>query len=170
MDNAIQLDWKTFTIPVDKLNDSLKLLFGSDYDGIVCEEDSFYVVFKASPTQIEQDELNNFWNTVTPQQFSPTLRDIISQKINDASVFGRTVILDFAVENVQMGITQANKTRDVSNYCANVQRYLESGSIYAAVAEIDELTAAGVPANLAPFITADRLAIYKARLETWLSS
>ena len=170
MEHFITLQWKPFSVPVDKLLPALRALLSSNFDGIVCRENDFDVVFLAEISPEDQNALSVFWDGVTEQQFSPTLREIISKSINDASVFGRAMILDAAVENVEMGITQAGKTREVANYCANVQRYLESGSLYAAVAEIDDLLAAGVPAELSPFITADRLNIYKTRINDYLAT
>lgn len=170
MNNSVTLSWKEFNVPTDKLNNALKEILLENYDGLVCEPEQFYVIFKTPPTQPEIDTLTNFWNEVTEQQFSPTLREIISNSINEASVFGRTLILDAAVENVEMGITQAGKTREVADYCADIQRYLESGSLYAATAEIDELILAGVPAELSPFITQARLEAYKQKIEDFLAS
>lgn len=168
MEKGIILQWKAFSIPMDKLNSSFRLLIGSNYDGLICNTEDFYVTFKEVPTQQEIDTVNTYWSQVTQEQFNPSLREIISGKINDASVFGRTLILDAAVENVEMGITQAGKTREVADYCADVQRYLESGSLYAALSKIEEMISLGVPQNLAPFITEERLLNYKSKIEAYL--
>lgn len=164
MENSILLTWKSFSISVDKLNARLKEIVGTNYDGLICGPDSFWVVFKTSPSLEEENALNTYWNGVTEAQFSVTLREQIQKKINESSVFGRTMILDFMVENVELGITQAGKTIPVADYLFNLQRYVESGSLYAAIAEIDRLTNAGVPADLNPFVTAQRLATYKTRI------
>lgn len=165
----IELNWKQFYIPVDKLNSILKTIVGNNYDGLVCYSENFFVSFKEEPIENEINLVLQFWNTVTPQQFSPSLREIIAGKINEASVFGRTLILDFAVENVQMGITQAQKTREVADYLRGVQRYLESGSLYAALAATNEMISGGVPSNLAPFVTQQRLELYRDRIEDFLN-
>lgn len=164
----VTLTWKSFSIPVDRLHKALKTLIGSNYDGLICRSDDFDVVYKVEPTEQELTILNNYWDTVVEQQFNPSLKEIISGKINEASAFGRALILDFAVENVQMGVTQAGKTRNVADYLSNLQRYVESGSLYAAVAEIDSLVNATVPSNLAPFVTSERLLTYKARIVAFL--
>lgn len=165
---SITLQWKTFEVPVDKLDKTLREILDSNYDGLICGPDNFQVVFKETPTQEETDAVTNFWTQVTQQQFSPTLRDIISGKINDAVIFGQAVILDAAVENVQMGVTQAGKTKAVADYCGNIQRYLQTGSLYAVLTEIDALIAAGVPPELSPFITSDRLLSYKTKVMVFL--
>lgn len=168
MEKYIVLQWKQFSVPVDRLNLVLKNLVGSNYDGLICNPEDFYVVFKEVPEQEAANVVINFWNNAVEQQFSPSLREIISGIINNASVFGNALILDFAVENVQMGITQAGKTKLVADYCANVQRYLQSGSLYAAITEIDSLVNAGIPENLAPFITTQRLNSYKSKIAQYL--
>lgn len=170
MENSITLQWKEFNVPVERLTITLKSLLGSNYDGIVCETKSFNVMFKEMPLEDEINTLNNYWNGVTQTQFSPTLREIIASKINEASCFGRALILDAAVENVELGITQAGKTRAVANYCSNIQRYLESGSLYAAIEELNRLILEVPPTELSPFITVDRLNEYKSKIVTFLSS
>ena len=170
MENSIDLIWKEFSVPVDKLNLRLKEILGHNYDGFICGPESFTVVFNTSPTEGEQDTLISYWDGVTESQFSPTIRDVIQQRINDSSVFGRSLILDFMVENVELGITQADKTIPVADYLFNLQRYVESGSLYAAIAEIDRLLNAGVPSNLSPFVTVDRLNTYKAKINVFIEN
>lgn len=166
----IILNWKSFNVPTDKLATILRNLLSENYDGLVCTEENFTVMFKEEASQEDIDNLNEFWDNATELQFAPSLRDIISDKINEASVFGRALILDFAVENVQIGITQANKTREVADYCRKIQRYLESGSLYAALAEIDDMINAGVPSELNPYVTQAKLLIYRQKIEDFLAS
>ncbi len=169
MNNAVLLQWKEFNVPVERLKSILKNLLGSNFDGIICEPEQFYVVFIESPSQGEIDQVTEFWDNATEIQFSPSLKEIITVKINEASTFGRALILDFAVENVQMGITQAGKTRDVADYLAKIQRYLESGSLYAALAEANDLITAGVPSELNPYVTDVRLTTYRDRIQAFLT-
>lgn len=166
----ITLNWKSFNVPTDRLASILKNLLSYNYDGIICTEENFSVMFKEEPSTEDLDNLHEFWENATEIQFGPSLREIISEKINEASVFGRTLILDFAVENVQMGITQANKTREVADYCRKIQRYVESGSLYAAIAEIDDMISTGVPGTLSPYVTEARLLIYKQKIEDFIVS
>lgn len=162
------MQWKSFSVPVDRLNNILKIMVGPEYDGLICDNEQFQIVFKDSPDQSMVDTINTFWAQATAPQFSPSLAEIISGKINDAMLFGQSLILNAAVENVEMGITQVGKTKDVADYCTNIQQYLQSGSMYAALTEINALINAGVPSNLSPFITADRLNSYKNKIQTYL--
>lgn len=169
MENSVVLLWKEFSIPTDRLMVVLKNLLSDNYDGLVCEPDQLHVVFHDEVTQEDLSALTTFWSQVTEVQFSPSLHEIISQKINGASAFGRALILDFAVDNVQLGVTQAGKTRAVSDYCRALQRYLESGSLYAAVEQINEMLTAGAPLELSPFVTAARLTSYRDRILGYLA-
>lgn len=166
----LTLQWKQFHVPTDKLAAALKNILTSNYDGMICREQDFDVVFRYTISTEDFEALNDFWDTVTELQFSPTLREIVAKRINDASVFGRSLILDVAVENVEMGITQSGKTRAVADYVADVQRYLESGSLYAALSSIDEKINAGPPAELTPFITIERLTATRAKIQDWLDA
>jgi hypothetical protein len=65
----------------------------------------------------------------------PTLSEIIAGKVSDAIKFGTKLIIDAAVENIAMGITQSGKTKAVSDYLRSVQSYLREGSLHAAIAE-----------------------------------
>lgn len=86
---------------------------------------------------------------------------VVQQKIVDAIKFGHNLTVKFATENVLMGITQAGKTKEVSDYLADVTRYCQTGSLYEVINEIDRLIASGIPTNLSPFITVDRLNEFK---------
>lgn len=97
-----------------------------------------------------------------------TSQDIVRETVAAAIAFGQDLIVDFAAENVLMGITQAGKTKDVADYLSNVMRYAQSGSLYEVIAEVDRLVADGLPANLEPFITTARMAEFKSRVEAYL--
>lgn len=168
MEHMIVLEWKPFPIKVDRLGKALKGILSSNFDGLVCGPDSLQIMFKEAVTQEDADAVTTYWDGVTEITFSPSLREMISARLNEATVFGQTMILDFAVENVEMGITQAQKTKAVSDYCRGIQRYLQTGSLYAAVEAIQEMITAGVPAELAPFVTEARLITYRDRLNAYL--
>jgi hypothetical protein len=69
---------------------------------------------------------------------------------------------------VLAGITQANKTREVASYLANVQVLLNGGSLYGALEEIDSLLSGEIPSNISPFVTEQRLLDYKEIIEEYL--
>jgi hypothetical protein len=96
------------------------------------------------------------------------LEAVVKQSIINAINFGQNLIVEFATENVLMGITQAGKTKEVSDYLIDVMRYLQSGSLYGVINEVDRLLAEGVPSDLSPFITPNRLSQFKSRIVHYL--
>ena len=92
----------------------------------------------------------------------------IRKIIQDAIKFGNDIIIEFAAENIAMGITQLGKTKAVADYLADVMRYAQTGSLYEVLAEIQRLEGLGLPADLAPFITTERLALFKGKIQSYL--
>lgn len=90
--------------------------------------------------------------------------------IIEASIayFGE-ILIDISVENVLLGITQLGMTKDVSDYLADVIRYGQAGSLTEVIHEIDRLVAAGVPENLSPFVTEDKLSEMQVTLYIFLT-
>lgn len=98
-----------------------------------------------------------------------TMAQIVDAKILASIAFGFQVIKEAAAENVMAGITQAGKTREVSDYLAALERYLRSGSLYAAIQEIDDLKAdTQRPSDVAEFVTNDRLQNTRNKISTYL--
>lgn len=98
-----------------------------------------------------------------------TIHNIIDQKIKESTAFGKSIIDEFTVENVLLGITQAGKTRALSDYCHKLVHYISTGSLYAAVEQIDAMIAAGLDPSLSPFITEARLLSYKSKIVDFLT-
>ena len=114
---------------------------------------------------IHRPAFNAYQQTVGAEQEAKGLvRKIVSEAIS----FGSNLIIDFATENVLMGITQAGKTKEVADYLADVMRYAQSGSLYEVLAEVNRLQTAGLPAELAPFVTTDRMNEFKLKIEQYL--
>lgn len=93
----------------------------------------------------------------------------VNKALENAMEFGHKLLLDFSTQNVLNGITQAGKTKEVLNYLINVKSAIDTGSLYVAVAEIDDLILAGVPVDLDPFINETILNTFKARIIAFLS-
>lgn len=92
----------------------------------------------------------------------------IRQIVRNARIFGEDLIDTFATENILMGITQAGKTKAVSDYLADVTRYAQTGSLYEVINEIDRLIALGIPSDLSPFVTNQRMNDFKQKVITYL--
>jgi hypothetical protein len=97
------------------------------------------------------------------------MAEIIKQTIGDAMNFGNNLILEFAAENVLLGITQAGKTKAVADYLADVTRYAQTGSLYEVLNEIHRLESLGLPQNLEPFVTQARINLFKQKILDYLT-
>jgi hypothetical protein len=69
-----------------------------------------------------------------------------------------------------MGITQVGKTRALIIYCHRLLHFIETGSLYAALDELEVLLAdtSQSKTDLSPFVTNDRLNAAKAALRSYL--
>jgi hypothetical protein len=85
--------------------------------------------------------------------------------VNKAKVFAESVIITAAAENIRLGITQAGKTKLVADTLKDLVYYLQSGSLYEAMAAIDAVV---VTPEMSPFITAERLLIFKNKIRAYL--
>lgn len=96
--------------------------------------------------------------------------ELAEQAIINARKFGNDLAALFAKENVVMGITAAGKTRAVTDYCHKLEHYMTTGSLYAAIEEINSMIAdITLPLlSLSPFVTTARLNTYKAKIQTYL--
>lgn len=120
------------------------------------------------------DELSNedqtaLANVVSSHSTNPALADIVDAKIRQATAFGEGILKDFTIENVLLGITQAGKTRAVSDYCHKLSHYISTGSLYAAMEQVDVMINAGIDESLAPFVTEARLLTYKSKIAIFLA-
>lgn len=166
----ITLQWKSFAVDLEKVNSTFKELIGANYDGIIARSEDLTVNFLQDYSTQEEQDLLSFWNSVTETTFEPTSEELTTEMMTRAIEFGNQLILTASVENVMMGITQAGKTNAVADFGEKLFRYLQTGSLYASITEIDSLIANGLPVELEPFITEERLTDYKNRILAYLGS
>lgn len=88
-------------------------------------------------------------------------KDYAESIVSNAIERGKELLIEFASENVLMGITAAGKTKAVADYLQNIDRYARTGSLYECVNEIDTLIAGEIPVDLSPFVTETRLLNFK---------
>jgi len=102
--------------------------------------------------------------------FAPTPDQIVAKSLRNAERFGKDLIEDFKKGNVLSGITQAGKTKAVADYCHRLEHYIGTGSLYAALAEIDVMLAdITLPLlNLSPYVTTTKLNEFKAKIQAYL--
>lgn len=90
---------------------------------------------------------------------------MVRETIASATIFGQNLILEFATENVLLGITQMGMTTHVRTATAGVVNALQTGSLYDAISE-----AKAIPAEKkdATFVTDARLLIFINKIESYL--
>lgn len=166
----ITLQWKTFNVSLDRFHKYLQL--NNNYDGMIADDYNLKVTFKTPESSEDITYVNIYWNNITEVSENTPNADEIKENVRNilqnAKNFGKQLVEDIAVENILMGITQAGKTKAVADYCKNVQLYLNTGSLYAALNEMDTLIAAGAPSILSPFITDARMIATRAKIASYL--
>lgn len=167
---SVSLDWKEFSVNLDKVNKHLKVTLSSNYDGMLCDENSAQVMFFDTCSEEDLALINSYWDGLTSSSFDPSMSEIVLSKIEQAQVFGDQLMRDFAVENVLAGITQAGKTTVVTNYLHKLSHYIMTGSLYAAISEIDAIIAdtSDAKTSVSPFVTNDRMTSYKNKVQDYL--
>ena len=94
---------------------------------------------------------------------SPTLK--IQEVIENAITYGNRLLVEFAAENVLLGITQAGKTSEVMNKLTSVSDAVSTGSLYEAVSRIKAIPLSDYDST---FITMARLVLFANKIESYL--
>lgn len=143
-------------------------VLSSIFEGLSQDNNSsdFNCHFLLSLTVEQIQELENI--ILTHNGYPPTALSA-QNAIKNAINFGNQLIIEFASENVLMGITQAGQTKAVADYLVDVTRYAQTGALYEVINEVDRLSTAGLPPELAPFITQTRLDEFKQKILDYLS-
>jgi len=115
-----------------------------------------------SSTEIYGGELA-ILNAVVPA--NTPVQKLVERSINSAIIFGQRLVVEFAAENVLLGITQANKTNSVRKATAEVVGALATGSLYDAIAECRDVP---VESYDSTFVTAARLLLFVNKIEDYL--
>lgn len=163
---------KDFQMSAAKLDARFKSITSANYDGLVSDGTNFVVLWKnGNPADSDLAAIELYWRNLTQQVYNtPTAEEqtaYLANILKEARDFGNALIVQFSMENVAAGITSAGKTRAVADYCYKVQYYLSTGSLYAAVEEIEDRIQ-DIPEELAPFVTIQRLTIYLNKIKVYL--
>lgn len=167
----MNLSWKEFQVNLARMHKILKQDL-ENYDGMIADENILTIIFYETPSQGDIDYVTDYWASLTQiGELTPTPDEqlvYVENLVKNAIKFGQGLIINFAAKNVLEGITLAGKTREVATYLANIQVLLNSGSLYGAIDQINDLINEGVPSNLAPYVTEAKLEEYKALIEEYL--
>jgi hypothetical protein len=107
------------------------------------------------------------WEIVEDQEAidAANAQTALKQAVQGAINFGNQLLVDFAAENIKLGITQDGMTKTVRQNMAEVMSAISTGSLYDAIEEIDAIPA---EAKDDKYITDERLAVYKQRILDYL--
>ena len=126
--------------------------------------DKFRLITNEALTLDEELEFKTIAEAHTPDYVAGNIRNVIANAMD----FGQSLLVDFSSQNVLEGITQAGKTEAVLDYLGVVKTAIDTGSLYLVIAKIDSLLFEQVPTNLAPFVTVEKLNVFKAKIENYL--
>lgn len=130
--------------------------------GINKNSEGVQIILSEPPTE----QIISLIESLTPA----TSLDAAVAKIKKAMDFGTYVMVEFAAENMLLGIVSSGKTKEVADFLADANRYLSSGSLYEVSAEIDRLYGLAIfPEELAPFITKERLSAVQMKILEYLN-
>lgn len=94
----------------------------------------------------------------------------VASSIQAAAEFGQDLMRQYAAENVLMGITPAGATPAVANYLQVIVYYLNTGSLYAAIGQLNTMIAdtSAAKTSLSPYVTNERLYAYLNMIQIYL--
>lgn len=145
-------------------------------------DDYFFEKYEIEDSRQSEFE-NKGFTVVSPEDFSTIMgaisitaynsavnpiSGIVNVSIMAAENFGLQLMNQFVIENVLMGITQAGKTVSVTTYLHKLSHYMMTGSLYAAIIEVDSIIADTGKDSLSPFVTNDRMIVYKHKIQDYL--
>lgn len=168
--NSIDLNWPLFSVNLEKIKNDMRQKCSVNFDGLICNNTTCSVIFKDTIADADTTIVNNYWSGLTAAYFQPTMSDMVDASLANATAFGATLIEAFKKSNVMAGITVYNKTKPVSDYLHWMNHYLEQGSLYAAIQQIDIYLADTNRASLglSPFVTDDVLTNCKHQIQDYL--
>ena len=137
----------------------------SNIISISTSDDNFSIFFETALSNEEKLLLDELVNNHELEDYTT----IITNKILSSIEFGKTMLVEFATNNVINNITQSGKTKQVADYLGSLSYLLNSGSLYAAIEEMDRLITEGVPVELSPYVTEEIINYYKQKILEFLS-
>lgn len=135
------------------------------FEGIVSEENGDFEIIIGELSVDDQTILDALIanHKVNPDNPYVTI-------VDNAIDFFQEIMITYAAHNITSGITQAGKTKEVSDYMKNVMHYGQSGSLYEVIHEIDRLLDAGIPASLDPYVSIAICNCLKTKINNYLTS
>lgn len=110
------------------------------------------------------------FKVVSPEEYDAYTKAVypylkVQEVIEDAIIQGDKLLVEFAAENVLLGITQAGKTSEVMEKLASVNDAISTGSLYEAISRIKAIPVEDYDTT---FITQARLLTFIHKIEQYL--
>lgn len=181
-EHILELNKKEFEIKLHHLKNYFKNISG--FVGVNEVGDKYELVFNIPVTVEMEHDIYDLYNQINNLTFSDLVLTELTKTTGDsAEDFGKTLLSEFRGENIKMGITQAgfsgkvlsvlSERFDIENngYPISLKDTIETGTLYEALSVLDFLISKcdnGDYNDLAPFITSERLTIFKQKILEYL--
>lgn len=173
----IQLEFNKSINNIGKLSVELKAN-NSKFDSLTVRGDMLYLNYSSSLLQPEIDSISNLVNNFVEISVQEQTKNYL---LADVDAFITDLEAEFAAENMLLGITQAGKTGAVLGVMServtlagetrpfSLLDTFRTKSLFEAIRVIDHLVTNIATYEVSPFITADRLNAFKAKIEEFLA-
>jgi len=116
-------------------------------------------------TDLSTEEQTTLAGLITAHSSAPSSTEVVKKIIQNAIEFGVNLVIEFATENVILGITQSGMTSTVRANMSEVLSAIQTGSLYDARTALLNLPEENKDAT---FITDARILIFVNKIETYL--
>jgi hypothetical protein len=150
-------------VNIEKLEDEINAsIISTRYDGLTTMGGQLTILTTMALDEAEYSVLEAI---VTNHTNTPSIKQIVRQKRQEAQDFGLSIYNTFIEENIALGITQRGLTSHVRKTLSEVSDAVLSGSLYDAIEEIIVLD----QATLDPIVmSAPRLLGFRNKIEDFL--
>lgn len=135
-------------------------------DNMIPDPDFVYFPATKDDSWTQVDAVAAYWELQLKESAQQESEQAaIESVVRSAMSFGQNLMVEFAAENIKMGITQEGMTKTVREAMADVVLAIQTGSLYDTIDEIKAIPAASKDGK---YITDDRLLEYLNKIETYL--
>lgn len=121
----VELDWKPFSVPLDKLSAAMKVSFAG-FDGAIASPPILKLVFTKVLTEADRQAVLNYWNSITEQTFAPTIDEIIQSRLIFNRTKARALKDAIYISNTKSGISVQHSAYLV-NYLLDLSHCIDEG-------------------------------------------
>lgn len=141
--DSVTLQWKEFSIDVLRVRDYLKENLSSNYDGLVCDQESLRVCFHDTITTEDSTALMAYWDSITEETFAHPKPLTMDETVRLNMAFGQLLIAEFSAEP-EVNALDSEGTAGLINLLAPVQLMLMTGAVGTAYMFIQSLDFTGI--------------------------